>query len=189
VTRVPVQHFEDGYRDDPDPWGFGRRFYEQRRYDLTVAALPKARYRRAYEPACAVGELTRRLAARCDEVVACDWAAAAVAYARVHYGHLANVDWAVASVPEDWPPGLFDLVVLSELGYYFSADDLAGLRERAVGSLEPDGTLVAVHWLGHSPDHLLHGDEVHTVLAATSDLVAGGAYRDDGFRLDWWTRR
>ena len=189
MTRVPVQHFDEGYRDDPDPWDFRRRFYEQRRYDLTVAALPRARFRRAFEPACAVGELTRRLADRCDEVVASDWAAAAVARARTNHGRLTNVAWSVASVPEDWPDGTFDLVVLSELGYYFSPDALAGVRDRAIGSLEPDGTLLAVHWLGRSPDHLLHGDEVHAVLGATAALVPGGAYRDDGFRLDLWTRR
>ncbi len=189
MTRVPLRHFDDGYRDDPDPWDFSRRFYEQRRYDLTVAALPRSRYRRAFEPACAVGELTRRLAERCDEVVASDWATAAVARARATQGHLTNVAWSVAAVPEDWPSGRFDLVVLSELGYYFSPDALAGVRDRAIASLEPHGTLLAVHWLGHSPDHLLHGDEVHTVLGATNALAPGGAYRDDGFRLDWWTRR
>jgi trans-aconitate methyltransferase len=189
VTRVPIQHFEDGYRDDPDPWDFGGRFYEQRRYDLTVAALPRVRYRRAFEPACAVGELTRRLATRCAEVVASDCVAAVVDHARTRQCRLANVAWSVGSVPEDWPDGLFDLVVLSEIGYYFSPDELTILRQRAVRSLEPHGTLLAVHWLGHSPDHLLHGDEVHTVLAADAALVPGGGYRDDGFRLDWWTRR
>jgi len=189
VTRVPLEHFEDGYHDDPDPWGFADRFYERRRYDLTVAALPRKRYRRAFEPACAVGELTWRLAGRCDEVLACDWAAAAVERARARHGHLRNVVWSVAMVPEQWPAGRFDLVVLSELGYYFSPDELAAMRERAVASLEPGATLVAVHWVGHSPDHLLHGDRVHEILGAGAGLVHGGAYRDDGFRLDWWERR
>jgi hypothetical protein len=189
VTRVPVHHFEAGYHDDPDPWGFRHRFSEQRRYDLTVAALPRSRYRRAFEPASAVGELTRRLAARCDEVVAWDCAATVVDHARAVQGHLTNVVWSVASVPDAWPDGRFDLVVLSEIGYYFSPDELAVVRDRAVRSLEPAGTLMAVHWLGHSDDHLLHGDEVHAVLAAGAGISHGGAYRDSGFRLDWWTRR
>lgn len=189
MTRVPSRHFDDGYRDDPDPWGFAHRFYEQRRYDVTVAALPRARYRRAFEPACAVGELTRRLAARCDEVVACDCSAVVVDHARAAHGALGNVTWSVGSVPEDWPPGWFDLVVLSEVGYYFTPDELVVLRDQAVGALEPGGTLLAVHWLGHSPDHLLHGDDVHDVLGGAANVTHGGVYRDDGFRLDWWERQ
>ena len=62
-TKSPP-NFERVYRDDPDPWRFATSAYEQRRYDITIACLPEARYRRAFEPACAIGELTRRLAVR-----------------------------------------------------------------------------------------------------------------------------
>ncbi len=189
MTRVPITHFDDGYRDDPDPWGFAHRFYEQRRYDITVAALPRARYRRAFEPACAVGELTRRLASRCEEVVASDCSATVVDHARGVHRSIDNIIWSVGSVPEDWPAGRFDLVVLSEIGYYFSLDELSGLRDRAIAAVEPGGTFMAVHWLGRSRDHLLHGDDVHDVLGATQALAHGGSYRDGGFRLDWWERR
>jgi hypothetical protein len=47
---------------------------------------------------------------------------------------------------------------------------------------------MAVHWLGHSTDHLLHGDEVHVIVQRGRGLRHGGGYRDDGFRLDWWER-
>ena len=68
MSHVPVSSFEDLYRVDPDPWQFATSRYEQRRYDITVACLPRARYAAAFEPGCAIGELTRRLAGRCDRV-------------------------------------------------------------------------------------------------------------------------
>ena len=66
---------------------------------------------------------------------------------------------------------------------------LRDIAARAVASLDPGGTLIAIHWLGHSADHVLHGDEVHATLAEVSDLDHAGAFRDPGFRVDWWTRR
>lgn len=189
MRQVPVETFEEAYRRDADPWNFATDAVEQRRYHITIAALPpRARYRRAFEPACSIGELTRRLALRCDTVVAWDCSPTALAEARHRCRGLDGVELSEATVPEQWPDGSFDLVVLSEVGYYFSADRLGEVRDRTVGSLDPGGALVAVHWLGHSDDHILHGDEVHDVLLTGDGLRHGGAYRDRTFRLDWWER-
>ena len=184
-----VEDFERRYRTDPDPWRFATSPYEQRRYDVTVACLPQPRYRRAFEPGCAVGELSRRLAQRCDALVAWDAAPTVVKAAQKALAGAAHVEVAAGAVPGDWPVGTFDLVVLSEIGYYFELDELHRLATRATASLDPGGTLIATHWLGHSGDHVLHGDEVHATLAATPNLDHGGAFRDAGFRVDWWTRR
>ena len=184
-----VADFERRYREDPDPWRFASSPYEQRRYDVTVACLPHPRYRRAFEPGCSVGELSRRLAERCDALVAWDAAPTAVEAARARLAGTVNVDLAVGAIPGDWPSGTFDLVVLSEIGYYFRADELGDIGARVVDSLDPGGTLIAIHWLGHSADHVLHGDDVHAALAEMSGLDHTGAFRDPGFRVDWWTRR
>ncbi len=189
MTRVPVSDFETRYRADPDPWRFAEREYEQRRYEITVASLPRRRYRRAFEPGCATGELTRRLAQRCGGVVAWDGSPTVVGHARQRCSELTNVEWGVGAVPEDWPPGDFDLVVLSEIGYYFDRPELTRFATLARDALESGGTLVGVHWLGSSEDHVLHGDDVHQVLLGLEGIAHGGAYRDDGFRLDWWDRQ
>ncbi len=188
MTKVPASDFEARYRCDPDPWRFADSEYEQRRYDITVAALPRPRYRRAFEPGCATGELTRRLAERCDRVLAWDGSPTVVEHARRRCPALSNVDWGVGAVPDDWPAGHFDLVVLSEIGYYFDRSELARLATLAGQALEPGGTPLGVHWLGASDDHVLHGDEVHQVLLGTGGVTHRGAYRDAGFRLDWWER-
>jgi hypothetical protein len=44
-------------------------------------------------------------------------------------------------VPADWPPGRFDLLVISELGYYLNPVDLRALWDAATHALEPGGTL------------------------------------------------
>jgi hypothetical protein len=48
---------------------------------------------------------------------------------------------------------------------------------------------VAVHWLGHSPDHVLHGDDVHQVLEASLGLERTKNDRGPGFRINTWVRR
>lgn len=55
AAGTPAAYFEDMYRDAADPWHLAERWYERRKYDLTLAGLPLPRYRRAFEPACSVG--------------------------------------------------------------------------------------------------------------------------------------
>jgi SAM-dependent methyltransferase len=189
VSHVPVESFEELYRAHPDPWSFATSWYEQRRYDVTVACLPQPRYVRAFEPGCAIGELTRRLAARCDELLAIDAAPTAVAQATARCRPLRNVCIRLGQVPADWPSGRFDLVVLSEIGYYFELEALSELRDLATASLEPGGTLLAVHWRGFSDVHVLLGDVVHRCLAEGDGIDHLVGHQEEGFLLDVWVRR
>ncbi len=81
-----------------------------------------------------------------------------------------------------------DLIVLSELAYYFDCDELARLAARLGDTLRNGGTLLAVHWLGISPDHILHGDEVHEILGRALPLRHQLSQRHEGFRLDRWIK-
>ena len=76
-VTMPAGYFDAMYRAAADPWGFEDRWDEQRKYAISLTLLPAARYRRAFEPGCSIGVLTRMLAGRCDEVLSCDVAAAA----------------------------------------------------------------------------------------------------------------
>jgi chemotaxis methyl-accepting protein methylase len=49
-------------------------------------------------------------------------------------------------ITREWPGGRFDLIVLSEILYYFGAHDLEQVLKRAATALDPEGTLLAVHW-------------------------------------------
>ncbi len=165
MSRVDLSTFESRYRLDTDPWRFASSPYEQGKYAATVDALEGRHYRRCFEPACSIGALTERLIQHCDRVDACDVSPSAIAEARRRMADVAGIEFVVATIPDWWPDGTFDLVVLSELGYYWDRAGWGDVVRRAVGSLEPGGDLLAVHWLGRSRDHILVGEEVHLVLA------------------------
>ena len=167
---LPPSYFEAMYAESPDPWGFTTRWYERRKYAMTVAALPRERYRRGFEPGCSIGVLTALLAERCEQLLATDIVPAAVETAKQRLAPCEGVDVAELEVPHDWPQGQFDLIVLSEIGYYLSADDLELMLDRVVASLEPGGTLVAVHWRHPVADYPLRGDDVHDLLATSPEL-------------------
>jgi SAM-dependent methyltransferase len=189
-SAVSEAAFEAKYRHSPDPWHFAASAYEQRRYATLLRSLTQARYARVFEPGCSVGVLTAALAERCDSLLACDIAPTAVHLARQRCVGFSNVRIDQADVAKSLPPGRFDLIVFSELGYYFSAEVLAKLVRALAMRIRPGGEFVAVHWRGRSEDHVLHGDAVHAILKATLEKrciwLKGERYRE--FRLDLWQR-
>ena len=181
---LPPSYFEELYAGSPDPWGFTERWYERRKYAITLASLPEPRYRSAFEPGCSIGLLTEQLATRCTRLLAADAAEGALATARERLAGHPNVTVERRVLPGDWPDGRFDLIVLGELGYYLSRGDLARLVELATGSLEPGGTLLAVHWRHPVDDYPLRGDDVHDALAAAPGLSRTARHLEDDFVLD-----
>lgn len=179
--------FEERYRRAPDPWNFGASPYEQGRYEAIIAALPCRHYRSGYEPGCSIGELTWRLAGRCDALRAVDVSATAVATAAERVRGMAGVTVDVAGVDTDRTSG-HDLVVFSEIGYYFSIDELDLVLDRVVSALVPGGDLVSCNWLGHSPDHQLHGSAVHDRIGTRTDLIRLTQSTHDGFVVGAWRR-
>lgn len=191
--------FEAKYQADADPWGFAVDQAELERYAITLAALAHKRYAHAFEPGCSIGVLTLQLAALCNSLDAIDFSATAVAQARQRCAHLPHVhiqcgtlaDCISAQATDRIPVTElsvteFDLIVLSEIGYYFDQPTWRALSTRLVHSMSPGATLLAVHWLGHSPDHLLSGDTVHHVLSDLPGLHLEHAERHPTFRLDRW---
>jgi len=188
-TSLPGPWFERFYAGaGEDPWGFEERWYEQRKRAVTLAALPRRRFRRAFEPGCSIGLLTLELAARCDEVVATDVAEVAVAAARSRLGGRIGTTVDVGRIPQDWPPGEFDLVVLSEVGYYCDLADLHRIVDATLAGLAADGVVVACHWRHPVPDHPLSSDVVHGVLADDPRLGRLARHEEEDFLLDVYVR-
>jgi SAM-dependent methyltransferase len=91
-------------------------------------------------------------------------------------------------LPAEWPEGRFDLVVLSELLYYFDAPTLDEVLTLAVGALEPGGTLAAVHWNHPVAEHHGTGAELAPVLASLPGLTRVVDHREDDFVLQVFER-
>jgi 2-polyprenyl-3-methyl-5-hydroxy-6-metoxy-1,4-benzoquinol methylase len=130
-------YFDALYAAHPDPWNFAASPYERAKYTLTLDVMPKPRSRTALEVGCSIGVLTRLLASRCDSLLAVDAAQAPLVEARRRCADLPNVRFEQMFVPEQWPRGVFDLILLSEVVYYLSREDVGRLATSVTRSLTP----------------------------------------------------
>ncbi|TFC94807.1 MULTISPECIES: bifunctional PIG-L family deacetylase/class I SAM-dependent methyltransferase [Cryobacterium] len=176
--------FEDFYAGRHDPWGFETRWYEERKRFLTLAALPRRRFRAALELGCSIGVLTAGLADRCDSVLAVDISEQPLLVARARLAEQPSVSFTRRTLPSEWPDGSFDLIVLSEVGYYFSAAELIGVLERCRDSLADGGAIVACHWRHPVPEYPLSGDQVHTELGRLAGFERTVEHRERDFLLE-----
>jgi len=188
AESLPAAFFDEMYRKDPDPWGFDKFEYERDKYAATLAALPRPRYAAAFEVGCSIGVLTRQLAERCGRLLAMDGSAVPLPAARARCADVPQVEIRHGRVPENWPEGeTFDLILLSELLYFFNRADLAAVTARTLSALRPGGEVVLVHWLPPAePPFPLTGDEaVEGFLAeAGPALERVSARRESLYRLD-----
>ena len=186
------EFFEAMYRADGDPWHFAESSYERNRYSAIMQALGDRRYCFAWEPGCSVGVLTEQLAAVCDRVDACELSQTAVDRAQMRCAGLPGVMVRCASLTDPASLDEYDLIVLSEIGYYFTASAWSGTVCNVVNAMQPGAILLASHWLGNSPDHILHGDEVHALIQdARLQHELSQRHNDEehsGFQLDRWRR-
>lgn len=190
--RAPASkqdYFDSLYGASDDPYALRSRWYEERKRTLLLAALPNRHYRRAYEPGCGTGELTLALSKRCDEVLASDLSERAVEIARKRTGGLRNVRVEQHTLPADWPydGGRFDLIVVSELGYFLHAAAMRSFASCCELALDVDGTLVACDWRPDFDERALPTSEVHAALAALG-LTRIVRHEEDDFLLQVWSR-
>jgi LmbE family N-acetylglucosaminyl deacetylase len=181
---TPRDYFDDKYARRADPWSLATRWYEQRKRDITMASLPDKAYGSALEIGCSVGLLTAELATRCSSVVAVEISDAAAETARERLSDAANVDVLTLDVAEGLPGGRFDLVMLSEVGYYFDADGLDRLIGRIADALSDTGVVVACHWRHDAAEHPLTGDEVHESLRNQPGWTVIASHREEDFVLE-----
>lgn len=182
------EFFERLYQSSEDPWNFRHSTYERDRYAAIVASINDRQYRSAFEPGCAIGELTAMLAPLCQSLEAIDFSASAVEKASLRCRDYPQVHVHQGALPQGVPARPCDLIVFSEVGYYFTPDDLESLVVQLWSILEPGGRLIACHWLGDSEDHQLHGTEVHKILRRVLGAQAELKSPEHGYTLQRWSK-
>ncbi len=181
------QHFDLLFQTNDDPWGYASVWSEQRRHSLLLAMLDMPVYERVFEPGCANAVFTSLLASRAVEVLAWDGSGEAVRASRSRLRGIANVEVSHRSVPEDWPDGQFDLIVLSDFLYYLSEGDIVEVAEKALDSVSEGGFVLSCHWVQIAHDFLTPGGAaVHEVLQEVLGPVNGPAYLDSDQLITGW---
>lgn len=175
----------DRLYEQADPFQYRSRWYEARKRALTLACLPQQRYADAWELGCSNGVLTAALATRCDALLATDVNADALASAAASTASWPHVTLQQARHPEDWPEGRFDLIVVSELGYYLAPQIVLQLAGQVHRSLAAGGLLVGCHWRHPFDEALSSADQVHHALS--EGLVEIFQYQDADLLLQGWS--
>lgn len=176
--------FDGVHSREPDPWHYTTSWYERRKRALTLAALPAEHYASGLELGCSIGMLTADLAARCTNLLAVDASGAALEQAAERLAPFPGVAARQLTLPGEWPDGSYDLVVMSEVGYYLAADELDVLLERIRESVVPGAALVLCHWRHPISGWALDGERVHTRARDRLAWPTAGLYRERDFLLE-----
>lgn len=191
MTQAPTldRYFSELYGASEDPYQLRTRWYEQRKRAILLGSLPCTRYANAYEPACGAAELSVALATRCDRLLISDFCEGAVQAARRRTAALPQVRVEQHCLPQDWPHrhGPFDLIILSELGYFLESSCWGDVAQACLASLSDEGDLVACDWRPDFAERRQGTDAVHGVLGALG-LHALARHEESDFLLQVWSR-
>lgn len=183
TASLPAGYFDDLYAQSDDPWDFAGSAYEREKYAATLDALPRPHFDMALEVGCSIGVLTRQLAPRCGRLVATDVAEAALAQARARCAGADNVVFRRLRMPGEWPDGVFDLILFSEVLYYLSETDLAEAARRARASARPGAAVLLVHYVLPT-NYPMTGDQAATRFIAETGFAVSLQRREEAYRLD-----
>ncbi len=182
--RLGREYFDELYAQSRDPWSFETSEYERNKYERTLSVLARRRYRRALEVGCSIGVFTAMLAPLCNELLAVDVSEKAIAVTQQRLADFPNVRVELRTLPEETPQGPFDLVVASEVLYYWPEDVMLSALRRFEEVLAPGGSLLAVHWRKETKTYPLQGDEVHDLLLEHTRLSNATTIIEAEYRLD-----
>ncbi|MDX6281838.1 MAG: hypothetical protein QOH03_2909 [Kribbellaceae bacterium] len=186
TVSAPIDRFAGLYAAQEDPWHTIDSWYERRKRAVILACLPAERYGRTLEPACGIGELTRQLTTRSDHVIAFDPVEDAVLRAK---NAAPTAELSVTALPDAATDQPVDLIVLSEILYYLSGEELKASVDQLLRLLKPGGHLLAAHWRPWAPEAPRDAAVAHQILRDRPELDQIVEHIDEEFLLHVFTRR
>ncbi|GAB4050243.1 class I SAM-dependent DNA methyltransferase [Spirosoma litoris] len=193
LSTLDQAYFDHVYQANDDPWSFATSDYERQKYEATLAALPNAHYDDAFEIGCSIGVLTQMLADRCSRLLAVDASALPLKAARERLASYPGVTIQQMQLPNEFPDSSFDLILLSEVGYYLAMPDLTRTRQLLIDHLNTNGHLLLVHWTPFVHDYPLTGDQVHDFFLEAAQpnapLIHLTNQRESTYRLDLFQKK
>jgi LmbE family N-acetylglucosaminyl deacetylase/phospholipid N-methyltransferase len=156
-------YFDKLYQQQTDPWNFEQSAYENEKYQETLKVLD-AHYNSALEIGCSVGVLTNQLAARCAKLLAVDISEKPLKIAEKRCENQQQVTFKALDISKEFPKNghdAYDLILISEMGYYLTEDKLLELYQNCQKNLNNQGQILLVHWTGFVEEYPLSGKEVH----------------------------
>ncbi len=183
-------YFDKVYEANADPWNFQTSVYEAEKYRATLAALPRENYKNAFEIGCSIGVLTKKLTEKCQSLLAVDVSEKALEQAKKRCQHLSNVCIEKMNFPDESPSKKFELILVSEVGYYLAPPDWKKALAKIFAHLTEKGQVILVHWTPFVHDYPQTGDAVHDSFAdfAKDKMKHLRGARAEKYRLDVWEK-
>jgi len=186
---LSAAYFETLYQGDKDPWKFATSEYEAQKYARTMDVVGHEPVQSALEVGCSIGVLTAQLAQHCRDVVATEVSPIALEQARRRCAKCPNVQFRLARSTSDALGGPYDLIMLSEIVYFWDDEDLGNFATRLEAALSPGGRVILVHWLGETDYPKSADDAVAALLKELKiNLKIDVMERTADYRLDVWRR-
>lgn len=184
------EYFEKVYEASDDPWNFTSSEYETEKYAATLKALPREKYDSAFEIGCSIGVLTAQLAGRCKNLLSVDVSKKALDQAKKRCENLPNIRFQIMDISKEFPDDKFDLVLVSEVGYYLSPTNWQKLMRNIFKNLTANGQVALVHWTPFVEDYPQTGDEIHASFAefAENRFKRIENIRKGKYLLDIWEK-
>lgn len=180
-------YFEDLYRYNSDPWGYDSHWYEARKRQICLALLTRPRYPKVLEVGCSNGHLSIYLAQRAEQLWCIDVSESAVQLASERLQEFEHVVVENRKIPEDYSIQKFDLILISEMAYYLSANELHQFIEKLKHSLNDDGEILCCHWRHEIQDFELNAEQVHQAFQQHFPFHHYLSLNDPDFMIDVWT--
>ena len=192
---LDAEFFNKMYQQNEDPWDFENSAYEREKYEATLRAIPKETYENVFEIGCSNGVLSEKLTKIAKRLLAVDASGIAVRNATNRLKSFSFVEVKEMIIPENFPDEKFDLILLSEVGYFLSFEDLQIARDLMIEHLLPNGHLLLVHWTPFVEEFPLTGDQVHDLFIGSSGdepeipLIHLYGNQNSEYRLDLFEKK